>query len=83
MYYMVGCYITYTRRTAVLSAITFITGILNVVLSYYLIISNGFVGAAQGTVIAYLISFAMTWYLAAREYPMPWFSFFERKKAVS
>lgn len=72
MYYTVGCYITYTRKTHILSWITFLVGIINLFVSYFLIKSNGYVGAAQGTMIAYFISFVLTWALAIKVYPMPW-----------
>lgn len=73
MYYMVGSYITYTKKTHILSWITLLTGIINVVLTYLLIKTHGIVGAAQATAISYIIAFILTWGLAARSYPMPWF----------
>lgn len=72
MYYSVGCYITYTRKTHILSWITLLVGVINLFVSYFLIKQNGYIGAAQGTMIAYAISFILTWILAARVYPMPW-----------
>ena len=74
MYYIVGCYITYTRKTHILSWITLVVGIVNLGASYILIKHNGYVGAAQGTMISYILSFVLTWILAAKVYPMPWFS---------
>lgn len=72
MYYAVCSYITYAKKTHILSWVTLISGLINLAASYYLITQNGFVGAAQGTLIAYIISFLMTWTLAAKAYPMPW-----------
>lgn len=46
---------------------------INLISSYFLIIWNGaIIGAAQGTMIAFFLSFLMTWLLSAKVYKMPW-----------
>jgi len=79
-YYTVGLIISYAEKTAILAVLTFITGILNLIFSSYLIGINGMVGAAQGTLLAYLITFLLTWMLSSKVHPMPWFSFWRKNE---
>ncbi len=79
MYKMVSGYIFYAKKTHILSCVTFVTALINLVVSYSLINLNGPIGAAQGTMIAFFVSFSLTWFFAARSYRMPWFGF--RRKA--
>jgi O-antigen/teichoic acid export membrane protein len=76
MYLMVVNYIFYTKRTYILSAITFLTGLLHVGISYYLIKLNGIIGAAQATTISFFIMFLLVWVLSSRIYSMPWYLVF-------
>ena len=72
MYKMVCGYIFYEKKTYLLSIVTFVTASVNVFVSYFMIKINGPIGAAQGTMVAYLISFFLTWVLANNVYKMPW-----------
>lgn len=72
MYKMVTNYIFYVEKTYYLAYVTFLTAILNLVISYILIKLAGAVGAAQATAISYFISFLLTWYISNKVYPMPW-----------
>jgi len=72
MYYMVTNYVAFARRTASLAAVTLSCGILNVVLSYWLLRRNGVIGAAQAFMVAQAALFLGTWWLAHRARPMPW-----------
>lgn len=72
MYLMVVNYIFYAKRTLALAAVTFSSGVLHVIISYFLIKSNGSIGAAQATTISFLIMFISVWILSARIYSMPW-----------
>ncbi|WP_339165018.1 oligosaccharide flippase family protein [Siminovitchia sp. FSL W7-1587] len=74
MYKMVTNYIFFDGRTYYLATITFITAVINILISYALIKLNGPIGAAQGTAISYLISFFLTWYFSNVVYKMPWFN---------
>lgn len=74
MYYIVTAYITFARKTHILAWITFLLALVNLVASYYFIDKNGYIGAAQGTAFSYFLAFILTWILAAKVYPMPWFS---------
>jgi O-antigen/teichoic acid export membrane protein len=72
MYYMVGGYIFYMKKTYMLSAITFSVACTNVILNYVLIKANGAIGAAQATTISFFLSFVLTWICSAKVYKMPW-----------
>lgn len=78
MYFMVTNYIFYTMKTTILAMITFLSAIVNLVSSYFFIVSNGAIGAAQGFTLSLLISFFLTWFYSARVYRMPWFSFYRK-----
>jgi O-antigen/teichoic acid export membrane protein len=82
MYYMVVNQIFFMKRTKFLAAITFIGGVLHVVLSYILIRSNGVVGAGWSTAISFLVSLIMVWFLSAKVYPLPWL-FWRQQQAVT
>ncbi len=75
VYHLFAGYFFYFRKTHILMICTFSTAIINVVVSYFLILENGPVGAAQGTIIAYLIITIFTWYMSNSFHPMPWKTF--------
>ncbi len=83
MYYMVTNYLFFKRKTCITSIITIVCGSLNVVLALFLVESFGLVGAGVASAISMLMQFLLTWIMAARVYPMPWFSwaFFQRQNA--
>lgn len=72
MYKMAANYIFYAQTTHILAWVTFFTAVVNIFTSYFLIRFNGAIGAAQGTMCAYFISFILTWILSTRLYKMPW-----------
>lgn len=72
MYLMIGNYIFFTKKTYLLAYITFATSILHVTLLYFLVRTNGAIGAAQASLISYIITFLATWILASKVYEMPW-----------
>jgi len=72
MYFMVTNYIFYVKKTYILSYITFSTAVIHVILLYVLININGTIGAAQATLISFVITFFATWYLSNKVYSMPW-----------
>ncbi|MFC0471071.1 lipopolysaccharide biosynthesis protein [Halalkalibacter kiskunsagensis] len=77
---MVVSYIQFEKRNYLLSLITFIILGLNLPLNYYLIKSNGAVGAAQATTISYFIIFLLTWYISTKVYKMPWGYFMKKSE---
>ncbi len=76
MYKMAVNYLFYLKQTVVIAQLTFATALLNLVLNYLLIRSNGAIGAAQATALSFLFQFLLAWIISARRYPMPWFGFF-------
>ena len=65
-------YIFYAYKSHILAIITFVVGILNVPITFYLVKLNGEVGAAQGFLIVNILSFLFTWVISAKVYPMNW-----------
>lgn len=78
MYLMVTNYVFYSKRTGTLSVVTFSAGLLNVILLYFLIPPLGLFGAAIAFCIANASRFLLTWWLAHKQHPMPWFSCLSR-----
>jgi len=72
MYFMVVGYVFYMRKTIYLTFITFLTGIVSILLTYAFVHYNGLIGAAQAYAISLFISFILTWWCASKVYPMPW-----------
>jgi O-antigen/teichoic acid export membrane protein len=72
MYYLVANYIFYAQRTGWLAAVTMMTALINIPLTYALIKLNGGLGAAQAMAISFGLSFLLTWVVSQRVYPMPW-----------
>ena len=64
--------IVHEGKTKVLMYITFIAGIINLILNYYLIKLNGIVGAAQATVIAFSIMFLVAFIYVNKISPLKW-----------
>lgn len=72
MYYMVTNYVFYAGKTPALALITFLSGVFNIGITYYLLKTNGLVGAAQGFMLSQATTFFGTWWLAQKSRPMPW-----------
>lgn len=72
IYHLFAGYFFYFRKTHILMILTFSVAIINLIISYFLILENGPVGAAQGTIISYLIITVFTWYMSNNFHPMPW-----------
>lgn len=73
MYLMVTNYTFYSKRTGFLSLATITAGLINVVLLIMLIGVLGIKGAAIAFSISMAIRFLLTWWVAQRCHPMPWF----------
>jgi O-antigen/teichoic acid export membrane protein len=72
MYFMVTNYIFFVKKTHILAIITFITALIHIILLYVFITLHGTIGAAEATLISYIITFILTWWLSNRVYAMPW-----------
>ena len=79
MYLMVTNYVFYSKRTGLLSMATITSGLVNVLLLLLLIKLFGLKGAAIAFSISMAIRFLLTWWLAQRLYPMPWFNMKKEK----
>ncbi len=72
MYYIISGYIIYQKKTHILSGITVFVGVLNVLITYFFIKKFGYIGAAQSTMIAHMVTFFLAWVLVIKIHPMPW-----------
>lgn len=80
MYATVANYVFFAGRTARLAGVTLTAGAFNVLVSYWLLRENGVVGAAQAFMLAQVVLFLGTWWLAHQSHPMPWWSVFRPNK---
>ena len=72
MYYLVVNYIFFAKKTYALACTTVFSGIMHIILNYFLILYRGPIGAAQATTISAILNFGLVWYMSNRVYPMPW-----------
>lgn len=75
MYLMVTNYIFYSKRTGLLSVASISSGVLNLVLLVVLIRIVGLEGAAIAFATSMGVRFLLTWWIAQKRHPMPWFNF--------
>lgn len=74
MYLMVTNYIFYSKKTGLLALVSISSGLLNVALLSFLINRWGLVGAAMAFASAMAARFFLTWRVAQKRHPMPWFN---------
>lgn len=74
MYHMMTSYVFFSKRTGLLSLATVVSGLINVLLLFFLVPLFGLNGAAYSFVIAMIFRFVLTWWVAQYRYPMPWLS---------
>lgn len=79
MYLMVTNYIFFSKRTGLLSVVTISSGLVNIALLAVLIDWLGIQGAAVAFALAMALRFFLTWWVAHRRHPMPWFPTSELK----
>lgn len=77
MYLMVTNYIFYSKETKLLSLVTILTGLLNLLLLYILIPQFGLKGAAWSLCFSTFCRFVFVWILASKKVKMPWYSIFK------
>lgn len=75
MYLMVTNYIFYSKRTGLLSIASISSGILNLILLIVLVRIFGLEGASIAFATSMGIRFLLTWWIANKHHPMPWFNF--------
>jgi len=71
-YLMVTNYLFYTKNTGVLSSVTIMCGVLNVVLLFIFIELWGLLGVAWAYSVSKLFQWLLTWFYANKKVPMPW-----------
>ena len=71
-YYMVTNYIFFESKTKFLAYVTFIIGLINILLTFILVDYNGIAGAGQAFMLTQGTLFIATWWLAQKVHPMPW-----------
>jgi len=74
IYLILSNYIFYAGRTGTLALITLSSGLLNVLMSYWLLTTRGIEGAAQSFLLAQIVLCVGAWWLANKVRPMPWLS---------
>jgi len=72
MYFMIGNYILYEKRTKLLASITFSVAVVQIILSYLFINIYGAIGVAYSSVVSFAITFILVFMASNRVYPMPW-----------
>lgn len=72
MYKMAVNYLFFLKKTKLITYCTLFTVFLNFVLNYWLINMNGILGAAQATLISFVVLFIVVFVMAKRYYKMPW-----------
>jgi len=75
MYFMVGIYIFYAKKTSKLAIATTIIALAQLALSYLLIKYIGPIGAAYSSCIIGFLNFLVVWFFSSKAFPMPWFNF--------
>lgn len=75
MYLMQTNYIFFSKRTGILSTITITTGIINIILMFFLIGQYGLQGAAYSFSIAMGLFLVLSSIAANKAHPMPWLKF--------
>jgi O-antigen/teichoic acid export membrane protein len=82
MYLMKSNYIYFVKKTNWISIITIISGCFNILLCILLIDKYRINGVAFAFTISMSFRFVLTWILANKYYPMPWFFFTEKSKNI-
>lgn len=72
MYKMMSNYIFYSKKTYIVSIITVITAIINLILNYFWVKNYGAIGVAKATTISFFIQFLLTWIYSNKTYKMNW-----------
>jgi len=72
MYTMFFPYLLHVGKTRYFAVVTLGAGAVNAGANYLLIPINGIVGAAQATLISWVVMYLAVWWYSARLYPMPW-----------
>ena len=77
VYLMFAGYVFYLKKTKFLGFMAIITILINLIFNYFLIKLNGPIGAAQSTVISFVVLALSVMIYSNSIYKMPWFNFNE------
>lgn len=72
MYYATANFLFFYRKTGSLSILTFTCGLINIVMTYWLVNLMGVIGAAWSLLIIQVIFFLGAWWLVQKYHPLPW-----------
>lgn len=78
LYFMVGLYIFYVKKTGGLAIITFLCSLIQIFLSYFFIKKLGSIGGAYSTFAVSVINFVCVAIYSMKVYPMPWFNVYKK-----
>jgi O-antigen/teichoic acid export membrane protein len=78
MYKMVVNYLFYLKKTKLIAYCTLFTVFMNIILNYILISINGIDGAAQATLISFVVLFIVVFIHSKKNFTMPWLMFLEK-----
>ncbi len=81
-YYAIVNYIFYAKKTAYLSAITFVSGFLCVVGGWIIIPAYGLVGMAVFFTVIECLTFLLVWFVGSIILPQPWLDFSSMRQVV-
>ncbi|MAO66099.1 MAG: hypothetical protein CL666_13980 [Balneola sp.] len=70
-------YIMFTKKTLKITQITLSTGVLNLILAYYMTVYFGIVGTAYSLLIINFLQYVLTFYVGNKLQPMPWLGTFK------
>lgn len=82
MYFMVVNYIYYVKKNHLVSLATISATMVQIILSYLFIKEWGAMGAAYATLIGFVLSFVIIWYIGSKTYPMPWGYWYRSNKTI-
>jgi O-antigen/teichoic acid export membrane protein len=80
MYYAIANFLFYQEKTGRLSMLTLMCGIVNIVMTYWMISLMGMIGAAWSFLFVQVIFFLGAWGLAQKVHPLPWLKSLTLKK---
>lgn len=82
MYLMVTNYIFFSKKTGLLSVASISSGFVNLLLLIVFVRILGLQGAAIAFALSMGIRFLLTWLIAHKRHPMPWFNFISKQEIL-
>lgn len=78
-YLTVVNFLFYQKKTLVITFVTILLSIFNILLTYFFLIGFGLVGAAYSMAITYFLLFFTVFIVVYIKFPLPWLYFVEKK----